>query len=247
MFGVRVPVMSLLAALTVATPLIAVPVAYPAAGINPSAKSALTPAQEAAVEVIVERYLLSHPDVLRQAIATSAASLPVGLREAEDGFMGNPNGDVALMAFIDRNSLSSRLMMPVLVSLAATDPELGVIIKELPLISQGSVDAALAAVALRRQGDAVYYAFEAAFMMDPGPADSRFIEQVLTEVGADPARLAADLKDPSLREYLKRTRHLAQTIGIVGTPAFLVGETALAGETDIETLRAAIAAARKNR
>ena len=213
-----------------------------AQGINPSAAPpALTPAQEQAVEALVARWIAANPAAVRAAIDPVRAA---DIEDPSDGILGNPAGDLSMVVFVDRASAPSVASMPLLAALAATDPGLRIVLKELPLASRGSVDAALAAVAARRQGAEASRAFEAALMTSPGPADAASAARAASLAGLDAARLAADAADPDARAYLRRTRDLAAQLGVAATPTFLVGGRAIVGARGIDDLRAAVVAAR---
>ena len=53
-----------------------------------------------------------------------------------------------------------------------------------------------------------------------------------------------DMEDPAIRAYIDETRALAQTLGIGGTPAFVVGGTLVPGVVDAARMKELVAAAR---
>ncbi len=64
--------------------------------------------------------------------------------------LGNPNGDVTLVEMFDYNCGYCRGALPDLATLIAEDPNLSVILKEFPILSKESVDAARVAVLVAR-------------------------------------------------------------------------------------------------
>jgi len=211
-----------------------------AQGGNPGASvPALTPAQEAAVETVVARWIADHPAAVRRAIDPVRAA---GVDDPDDVTAGNPAGDVSLVAFIDRGSPSGPAAVTVMMALVATDPGLRIVIKELPLLSQASVEAASVAFAAHRQGGKAALAFES--VMTTAPAGGASARAAAERAGLDPVRLTADASGPEARSYLRRTRELAGQLGIRAAPTFLVGTHAMVGLRGPDELREAILAAR---
>lgn len=213
-----------------------------ASGVNPNAAQApLTPAQEEAIESLVARWISENPGALRRALDPVRAA---GVEEEGDGTLGNPRGDVAVVAFLDRGTAASVASLPLLAALAATDPGVRVVLKELPLVSRDSVSAALIAYAARAQGDTAFRGFEAALMAKPGPADAVKARAAAEQAGLDLAALDAKAAEPSAKAYLRRVRALSEELGINAVPTFLVGGRALVGAKSIDELREAVRAAR---
>jgi protein-disulfide isomerase len=214
-----------------------------AAGVNPSAaEPPLTPEQEAAVETIVARWMARHPD--SRAMDRDPAGAP-WLSDDGDGSLGRADARTTLVAFLDRGSAASSGELPVLAALAARDPDLRVVIKEMPLADGASVDAARAAFAARAQGASAYGRFEAASIDAGGARDGRAARAAAVAAGLDMARFDADAASSAALDYLRRTRAEAMALGVRATPTFLVGDRALVGARGMDGLRAAIARARE--
>ena len=65
--------------------------------------------------------------------------------------LGNKDGDVTFVEFFDYNCGYCKRAMADMLDLMKTDPKLKVVLKEFPVLSQGSVEAAQVAVAVRMQ------------------------------------------------------------------------------------------------
>lgn len=127
----------------------------------------------------------------------------------------------------------------------AADPTLRVIWKDWPIRGPGSDLAARAALASAWQGR--YRAFHAALMAIRGPVDADRIAEAATAAGVDAARLAAD-QAAHAREIdaqLARDRLQAFSLGLQGTPAYLVGPYLIEGGLDDRRLTHAVEAARR--
>ncbi len=67
---------------------------------------------------------------------------------------------------------------------------------------------------------------------------------IAADVGLDVQRLRRDMENPAIEEYLDETIRLARTLGINGTPAFVIGDTLVPGAVDGARLKELIALAR---
>lgn len=215
-------------------------------------------AESEAIEAVVKQYLLDHPEVLvealhlyeqRQQAAEAERRKAALVAEAEAltedpaaPVIGNPEGDVTLVEFFDYRCPYCKQMTETLAQLIEEDPNLRLVMKEYPILSQESLNAARAALAAQRQGK--YEAFHFALMEGGGGFTDDEIMAVAESVGLDVAQLQADMQDAEIEAALRRNHSLAERVGVSGTPAFIVGDTLLPGATSLEQLRALIAAAR---
>src|SRR3978361_1627535 len=145
--------------------------------------------QRGEIEKIVRDYLLSHPEVLEEVSAelskrqTAAEALKheaaVG-KNAQAIFssprgvtIGNKDGDVTFVEFFDYNCGYCKRAMTDMLDLMKSDSKLKVVLKECPVLSEGSVDAARVAVAVRMQdpGGKKYLDFHQKLLGGRGQAD----------------------------------------------------------------------------
>ncbi|MEC4590289.1 MULTISPECIES: DsbA family protein [Nitrospirillum] len=209
----------------------------------------------------IHAYLLAHPEVLtemQQALAakqaaerdaqtraTLAANHDALLADAGDTILGNPKGDVTIVEFFDDECPYCKMMAPTLEAVVKTDPGVRVVLKELAVLGPGSEIAARYALAAQQQGK--YLVLHAALMADKTPehqlTEAR-VKEIAAGVGLDTARLERDGQSADIVVRLQRTRALAQTIGIRGTPGLVIGDTVHSGAMTPDALVKAIAAAR---
>ena len=125
--------------------------------------------------------------------------------------------------------------------LVAANPELKVVVRELPILSPASSDAAKMALAAADQGK--YAAFHKA-MFETGRPDGETIAAAAKSAGLDPARAARFLADPKLQAEIDHNLSLAQQLGINGTPSWIAGNHILSGAIGKEELARALDKAR---
>ncbi|RPF71493.1 DsbA family protein [Aurantiacibacter spongiae] len=197
-------------------------------------------------------YLLAHPEVLPEAIdelqrRDTVAKLAPLRGELETAFpgavLGNPDGAVTLVEFSDYACGYCRQSVDDVNALVAANPDLKVVIREYPILSEGSVDAARMALAAAGQGK--FEAFHnAMFTADSLSAQS--IANAARAAGVDLARARAAIDSGAFDGQLQNNVFLAQQLGVGGTPAFIAGDRMLAGAVGQQALDDAVAAARES-
>jgi protein-disulfide isomerase len=201
----------------------------------------------------VRAYLLDHPEVIQEAIdklqakqaaqAATEAKLAIGhnqkaIEQDPRDFVANPTGKITVTEFYDYRCPHCVSAAPAVLSMIQANPDIRVVFKEFPIFGAASDRAAMGAIAVKRAGGdylAVYREFMAA-----RPLDDAAIDRILTAHGVAPASLEDPLLKAQATEQLASVRHLAVSLGIDGTPAFIVGHTLIPGE-DMDGVRAAIA------
>ncbi len=209
------------------------------------------PADKAAIEQVVRDYLLENPEILPEAMQRlqqreaqkQLASAGDDLEKAYPGaVLGNPAGSVTLIEFTDYACGYCRASVPEIEALIAANPDLKVVIRELPILSPASADAARWALAAAEQGR--FEAFHKA-MFAAGRPDGQSIEQAARAAGLDLDRARRMAAEPRVEAELKQNLTFAQQLRIDGTPAFVVGDQMMAGAVGREVLQNAIDAAKK--
>jgi protein-disulfide isomerase len=218
-----------------------------------------TPDQQRAIEQIVREYLVSHPEVLmealqaveekmrdeqdgraKEALATRQKDL---LEDAASPVGGNPKGDVTVVEFFDYRCPYCKQVHPAIVELLGQDQGIRFVYKEFPILGKESIFAGRAALAAQRQGK--YQPFHDALMSLKGQLSNDAVLKAAAGAGLDVEKLKADMESPEIADALKRTYELAQALEIRGTPAFVIGGKLLPGAVDAATLKKRVAEARK--
>ena len=222
------------------------------------AEDALTPAQEKAIEKLVEQYILDNPEVLvraidrlqakRRAAEQAAVAETLKSKASELGknstspFAGNRNGDVVVVEFFDYRCGVCKRVLPIVLRLLEKDPKVKLVYKEWPILGPESVFAARAALASRKQGK--YVAFHNEMMKTQGAFDEAAVMAMARKVGLDTKKLRRDMDGPEIEEALKRNFDLADALRLNGTPSFVIGDALVRGGRNFETMEALVKAAR---
>ena len=190
----------------------------------------------------VRAYLLNHPEVIQEAVqkldeqttAQAAASARAAIlqhgaalnHDPRDPVAGALNGSQTLVEFFDYRCPYCKVAAPQLPAFLAAHPNVRLVFKEFPILSETSEVAARYALAAARQGK--YLPVHQALMKLP-TLDLATIQQVLKENGVDLARAKADADGPAIKRQIEETHALASALGVNGTPAFITGSTLSAG------------------
>jgi protein-disulfide isomerase len=228
----------------------------------PASAQTFSDGQRGEIETIVKNYLVSHPEVLEEAMAEltkrqaadEAAKHEASITENSQTIfnsprnvtLGNKNGDVTFVEFFDYNCGYCKRAMTDMLDLMKADPKLKVVLKEFPVLSDGSVEAAKVAVAVRMQdpGGAKYLDFHQRLLGGRGPADKARALAAAKEAGLDVARIEKDMASPEARATIEENFKLAESMGMNGTPSYVIGKQVVVGAIGLDGLKEKIGVAR---
>ncbi len=222
--------------------------------VLPSRADEFTPAQKQELGAFIHDYLVSNPEVLREAIEAldkhdkaSAETERHKTVASESGplfsskyqaTIGNPKGSATLVEFFDYNCHFCKGALPDISKLVKDDPNLKVVLKDFPVLGPGSIEAAKVASAARNQlpGDK-FWAFHSKLLAAHGPIGRAEALTVAKELGLDMDKLAKDMESPDVKAGLDETIQLADALQINGTPTFVVGQDVVVGAVGYQQLK----------
>jgi protein-disulfide isomerase len=220
---------------------------------------AFSPEQRGEIEKVIRDYLLRNPELLqeviqemerrqaqaeaekhRQAIKEHAQALFNSNRQI---VLGNPQGDVTMVEFFDYNCGFCRKALEDKLALMKADPKLRLVLKEFPVLGEGSTQAAQVAVAVRMQdktGGKKYLEFHQKLFASRGQIDKARALAVVREIGFDAGRAEKDMAGQEVKLTLEESFKLAEALGINGTPTYVLNGQVVVGAVGVEKLREAI-------
>ena len=205
--------------------------------------------KELALEAILE-----NPEIIMQAVAIlkqrdneRAASGTKAVRLQLENDPGSPNlgnlkGNVTVIEFFDYNCPYCRQAGKTVQALIASDPNVRVIFREWPVLGEGSIFAARAALASRAQGK--YEEFHWALMNGEGRATEASVLKVARDLGLDIPLLQVDMASQTVDLHLEQSNTLARSLEFTGTPAFIVGDKTAPGMISLDQISRLVAVAR---
>lgn len=221
----------------------------PAGAIN-----ALSPSQRTAVEAVVRRYILDHPEIIPEAIARLQQREVTRLIDSRrsdietpfaSAWAGAKDGDVTLVEFYDYACPYCQQAKADVEKLLASDKRLRVVYREYPVIAEASREAAIASLSAASQGRHAQF-YDRMYGV-PGRVNHEKVVAVVRAAGLNEMRTARDLASQANSAEITRNIELGQALGLSGTPAYVVGDRVLVGAVGYEALKQAVAEAREKR
>jgi protein-disulfide isomerase len=234
----------------------------PAMTPNPAATQVadISDGQRSEIEGIIRNYLIANPEIIRDAInelqrkedeAARVAQTKAITDNSETLFdsknevvLGNPKGDVTLVEFFDYNCAYCRRAHADMKKLIEDDPNLRVVLKEFPILGDGSVAAAQIAVAVLTTAPEKYAAFHDALITEKGQVDGDKALAVASDLGLDPEVLKQQANSDATKDNLTEVRDLAERLDLTGTPSYATKLKVVVGAAGYDALKAEIKAAR---
>ena len=223
------------------------------------AVSGCTRAQDTGFDKRVHDYIVKHPEVIEEAVqalrakqeteaeaeytkamARTKAALPrfrQALERDPRDFVANPNGKITVTEFFDYRCPHCKNAAAAVLGIAKANPDVRVVFKEMPIFGAVSEHAARVAIAAKARGD--YLGLYTALMAADG-LDDAAIDKLAGEHGVS----AEAVDEKAANQQIKDVHKLAESLGVTGTPTFIIGDEVVPGE-DTDAVNAAIAAARK--
>ena len=206
--------------------------------------------QRAAVEQVVRDYILAHPEIIPEAMGRLKSREEA--RQVSDNrtalvtpfagaWAGSAKPDVTLVEFFDYNCGFCRASLPDIDRLLKEDRNLRIVFRELPILSPQSEVAARVSLSAAKQNR--FYDFHRALYAAGRPGDAE-LARVGKATGLDAAAIARDTKAADVQRELDGNVELARSLGLNGTPSFVVGDRVLSGAVGYDALKKAVAEAR---
>lgn len=153
---------------------------------------------------------------------------------------GNPKGSVTIVEFFEYQCPNCKRLHPQLEELLKDNKSIRLIMRDWPIFGDTSIYASRMALAAGYKGQHEQ-AFDA-LMKVPGRLTLKRVDETLRAAGIDTDRVRDDLERnfAVIQGRLDHNSAQAKSLGLAGTPAFIVGRELYPQVTDIDTLRAAV-------
>ncbi len=222
----------------------------------PAQAADLSDAQKAEIEGVIEQYLMENPDVLLRAIQNvqvwqtteqarqqAEAIQPVWdalVADSSVPSVGPLDAPVTVIEFFDYHCGYCKRAFDGVKELAEnSDGKIRTMFVEFPILREESAIAARAALAAAKQGK--YMEIHAAFMESRGVLDEAQINKLAEDAGVDVDQMRKDMQSPEINGMLQQYSAMARSIGVNGTPAFLINGQMVSG-ADMERVNALVKA-----
>ena len=222
----------------------------------------LSEAERTALRSEIREFLLEEPGILIEMIAIIEGGQTDAKTERDrelvhrfrneienDGMSfvgGNPDGDVTIVEFLDYRCGYCKRAHGEIAALLRRDDGIRWIAKEFPILGPESMLAARMAVAtLQTLGDEAYFVLHDVLMTHDGPVNAATLPEIASRADIDIQAIETAMQDPGVDEHIASVRALGQSLGIQGTPTFVIGDAIVRGYVPASDMQAIVARVRE--
>ena len=206
---------------------------------------AFDPADKTEIEKIIREYLIANPEVIlevqqalevkREKVSKERATKALAensdtiFKSPNQASIGNKNADVTVVEFFDYNCGFCQRAMKDMNSLLSKDTNLQFVMKELPILSEGSVEAHRVSTAVYRLFPDKYKEFHNLLLGGNGHKDGNRALRIAQEMNLDIDAINKESKKSSVLGAFREVNDLANKLGINGTPSYVIGDEVIFG------------------
>lgn len=242
----------------------AAPAPAPAIAVAPTpAAPAANAVTRQELPALVKEVLMNDPDIIMQAVqklrdkkaaeakqktAEAIVKYQAELTSEDSPSVGDSKtADVTIVEFFDYHCGYCRHMLPDITKLLNEDKKVRFVFREFPILSEDSVAAARAALAVNRLDKTKYFDFHSAMMKQEGKFDDKAFAAIAKKIGISADKLKAEMAKPEITAILDKNREIGEAIGVSGTPALVIGSEFTPGAMSYDDMKKAVAAAREKK
>ncbi|MFB9951014.1 DsbA family protein [Rhizobium puerariae] len=217
---------------------------------------ALDDRQKKEMGEFIREYLLQNPEILlevqdalqtkqqTQRVEQSTKAIAQNKKEIfsspTDITLGNPKGDVTVVEFFDYNCGYCKRALSDMDDILAKDKNIRFILKEFPILGPDSIAAHRVANAVRLLAPQKYAEFHRTLLSGEHASEETAVA-VATSLGLDAAAIRKSMADKPNDDLVRQAYQLANSIGITGTPTYVVGDEAVFGAVGLDAIEEKVA------
>ena len=194
-----------------------------------AAAAAPLPADPRAARAVQDYLRQQQAEESRDRDERVAAHIDDLANNAGSPVLANPKGDITIVEFFDYTCPYCKAAEPRLMRLVDGDKRVKLVTKEFPILTPASMIASRMALAAAKQGK--YRAFHLALMRREGFLDEAGIVETAKVVGVDVNRARRDMAAPDVTGEIIANFNLARAIRVFQTPAYIVGNHLVTGDS----------------
>lgn len=217
-----------------------------------SPAAALDAKQKKELGEFIKQYLIENPEIMldvqaalekkQEAARLVQSNKAISANKSAifdakyDMTLGNPKGDVTIVEFFDYNCGYCRHALSDMDTLLQKDKNIRFVLKEFPILGPDSVAAHRVSAAFRKLAPEKYGDFHRALLSTEGRASEESAMEVATSLGVSEADIRKEMAASPNDASVKETYTLATTLGLTGTPSYVIGSEAVSGAVGIDVL-----------
>jgi protein-disulfide isomerase len=206
----------------------------------------MTATEQDAFGAQVRAYLLENPEVIMEAVAilqardaenaaqtaqdALVANAALLYENPDDLVLGNPDGDITMVEFVDYRCGYCKKAHPEVKKLLTADGNIKLIVKEFPILGEASTLAARFAIATKIvAGDASYARLNDALMTANSSITEGSLRRTVRGMDIDADAVFAMMDDVKVDAIIAQNHTVGRNLGINGTPAFIIQDQIVGG------------------
>ncbi|MAZ80473.1 MAG: hypothetical protein CMP18_01660 [Rickettsiales bacterium] len=200
-------------------------------------------------EAILESIQNMQKKIMEEQMAKSRQNLSQKTSELYDDkdnpVISNGNHDVTIIEFFDYSCGYCKRASSTIEKLLQQDKKLRVIHKHYPILGQPSNEMAQIALAINLSQPKLYSKFHMELMKNTNRGKQAALD-IAKKIGAniDLINETLSTKQANIENMIKNNINLGSSIGVNGTPGFVIGDELIPGAIDINTFKTKISAVR---
>jgi len=218
---------------------------------------ALDEQQKKEMGAFIREYLIENPEVLIEAQnALEAKQQSKRVEQSMKGIadnrqqifssptditLGNPKGDVTVVEFFDYNCGYCKRALSDMDDILAKDKNIRFILKEFPILGPDSLAAHRVANAVRLLAPEKYAQFHRTLLGSEEHASEATAVAVAVSLGLNEAAIRKSMTEKPNDDIVRQAYQLANSIGITGTPTYILGDEAVFGAVGSDIIEEKVA------
>ena len=200
----------------------------------------------------IEEFLLNNPEVILQSLKNyEERMLDEGKEKnknliknnkdmifnSKNGlYSGNVNPEKIIVEFLDYNCSYCKRSHQDIKKLLKKHPEIKVIYKNFPILSEQSLILAKMALVIAKESNKKFNDFHDKLLKIKGFIDNKKIKKILLQLDYDLEKMKNEIGKPNIIAEVERDIELARMFDLKGTPAFLIKDEVIFGYIDHEEI-----------
>jgi len=194
---------------------------------------------KAEIGKIVREYLLENPELMLEVQQALEAKQQNELTITQQGIInsqknqifsssyqieiGNPEAEITIVEFFDYNCGFCQRALTDMEIMLQSNNKLKFVLKEFPVLGEASIEATRVSMAFSKLVPEKHAEFHTELLSLPGQKDGDRAMQLAVKMGANQDEVLAEMENPAIIETIQETYELANSLGITGTPSYIVG------------------------
>ena len=158
--------------------------------------------------------------------------------DKRDFSIGSPDAPITVVEFFDYNCGYCKRTFPDIMKLTQKNPDVRVVFKEFPILGPASEQAARAALASKSKGK--YFAIHQSLLNATGNVSGAALSTLIEKHGLNADEIVTRGKKKVIDAHIMDIRNLAKSLGVNGTPAFIIDNQLFSGALSYDKMQSLI-------